>query len=302
VSGPSTPAAIDALFKLPLGEFTAARNTLVAQLKKDDKPAAASEVNALTKPSVSAWVVNQLHWRHREAFDRLIEAGKRLRRIHAKQRAGAPAHDPVNARRQVIVELSGVAEQILRDEGYGATRDLLRRVRSTLEAFSSYGSLPGAPVAGRLTDDLEPPGFEAVAGFVPKNENRSKAVPETRRAATTTRRASRAERDEHDRKSVIAAAKTAVREAERALSAARKQSHRAATKLATAAKRATTIERQRERIEKRLARISKHAASARAQASDAASIANEASQTVAGAQRALELARQRLRAAAGTGD
>jgi len=289
------------LFKLPLGEFTAARNALVAQLKKDGKPAAASEANALTKPSVSAWVVNQLHWRHRESFDRLIEAGKRLRRVHAKQRAGAAAHDPVNARRQAIAELLGVAEKILREEGYGATRDLLRRVRSTLEAFSSYASLPGAPVAGRLIDDLEPPGFEAVAGFVPKSEKRSRAVPEIRRAETT-RRASRADRDEHQRKGAIAAAKTAVREAERALSAARQQSDRAATKLGTAAKRAKAIERQRERIEKRLARVSKDAESVRAQASEAAANADNATRAVAGAQRALEQARERLRAAAGAGD
>jgi len=51
---------IDALFKLPLGEFTPARNALAARLKKAGEQAEADAVKALPKPSVAAWVVNQL--------------------------------------------------------------------------------------------------------------------------------------------------------------------------------------------------------------------------------------------------
>ncbi len=80
---PSASTDIDALFKLPLGEFTSARNALVAQLKKAGRHAEAGEVNALGKPSVSAWAVNQLYWRHRGLFNQLIVAGDRLRRAQA---------------------------------------------------------------------------------------------------------------------------------------------------------------------------------------------------------------------------
>ena len=85
MSGTSAPADIDALFQLPLGEFTAARNALAAQLKKDRRHAEASEAKALAKPSVSAWVVNQLFWRHRKLFGRLIDSGDRLRRAQAER-------------------------------------------------------------------------------------------------------------------------------------------------------------------------------------------------------------------------
>jgi hypothetical protein len=37
-------------------------------------------VKALVKPSITACAVNQLYWKHREAFDRLIATGERLRR------------------------------------------------------------------------------------------------------------------------------------------------------------------------------------------------------------------------------
>ena len=86
----STLAEIDALFKLPLGEFTSARNELAVQLKKAGKRDDAAEVKALVKPSASAWVVNQIYWRHRGLFNRLIEAGDRMRRAQAARDCRPP--------------------------------------------------------------------------------------------------------------------------------------------------------------------------------------------------------------------
>jgi hypothetical protein len=291
-------SGIEELFKLPLGEFTAARNALAAQLKKAGRAAEANEVKALPKPSASAWVVNQLYWRHRESFKRLLATGERLRRAHAKDLTGDVARDAVNARREAMMELTKLAELIvLRDGNHSATRDLMRRVTSTLEALSSYESSPAAPVPGRLTDDLQPPGFEAVAGLLPENGKRkasgqlAMALPH---AEPVTRRASAAQRDEEDRKKLVAAAKAAVRDAERALSAARKQAERAAAKAETSAKHANELEAQRAKIENQLARVSNDAKKAQAHASEAAASADAAMKSVASAERALELARQQL--------
>lgn len=68
---------VDALFRLPLAEFTGARNALAAKLKKSGRGDEAVRVKALAKPSISAWAVNQLYWNHREAFDRLIASAER---------------------------------------------------------------------------------------------------------------------------------------------------------------------------------------------------------------------------------
>lgn len=116
MSGPSAPSTdVDALFKLPLGEFTAARNALVARLRKDGRQAEANAAKALSKPSISAWVANQLYWHHRAAFDRLIEAGESLRRAQGQQMPGSSARERVDARRAAIAELAGIAANILRD-------------------------------------------------------------------------------------------------------------------------------------------------------------------------------------------
>jgi hypothetical protein len=295
VSTSSASSEIEALFKLPLGEFTSARNALAAQLRKAGRTEEANAVKALAKPSASAWVVNQLYWRHRESFSRLLAAGEKLRRAHAAQLTG----DAVVSRREAMTELTRLAELIvMRDGNHSATRDLMRRVTSTLEALSSYAASPAAPVAGRLTDDLQPPGFEAVAGLLPQSgKARGQAKVSLAHAQPATNRASSAaaaRRDEKGRKELVGAAKAAVRDAERALSAARKQAERAAAKAEKAAKHAKELEARREQIEKQLARASSDARAAQAQASEATNSANQATKSVESAERALELARQRL--------
>ena len=68
-------ARIDELYALPLAEFTAARNALAKTVKGDD----ATRVKRLEKPSLVPWAVNQLYWRERRTYDRLIASGEALR-------------------------------------------------------------------------------------------------------------------------------------------------------------------------------------------------------------------------------
>jgi hypothetical protein len=215
--------------------------------------------------------------------------------------------DAVNARREAMAELTRLAELILlRDGNHSATRDLMRRVTSTLEAVSSYASSAAAPIAGRLTDDLQPPGFEAVAGLLPQSgKARGQAkmpMPHAQPATNRASNAAAARRDEKDRKALVAAAKSAVRDAERALSAARKQAERATAKAETASNRAKELEAERAQLEKQAARVSAEAQAARAHASESATHANQAAKSVESAERALELARQRLQQAEGVRD
>ena len=298
---------IDALFKLPLGEFTPARNALAARLKKAGQQARADAAKAVPKPSVAAWVVNQLYWRHRGPFDRLIEAGDRFRQVQSAQqtRNSAAVREQLEARREAQAALVRIAADVLRDGGYSGTRDMLRRVTSTLEALATYGSLPDAPRAGRLTAELEPPGFDMVAVLLPLSGETRREAAETPPAATRALGAERApkpahrkdapdaavRRGEEERRRLVAAAKAAVREAERALRAARMQAERTAATRETAATRAKESERRRAEIEKQLAKVVTEADAARERVREAEANAQQAAQAAEGAERALELAR-----------
>jgi hypothetical protein len=161
--------SIDALFQLPLAEFTAARNTMAAQLKKSGRADESARVKALAKPSISAWTVNQLFWRHRKLYDRLMASGEQFREAQAAQLAGKSAdiRKPLEARRKALAELAQAAAGVLKDASHQPTPDTMRRVTTTLEALSTLASVPDAPRGGQLTDDVDPPGFEALAALVP---------------------------------------------------------------------------------------------------------------------------------------
>jgi hypothetical protein len=278
----SERADVDALFKLPLAEFTAARNALSAQLKKAGEQQEAADAKALTKPSVSAWAVNQLYWRHRKLFDRLLDTGERVRRA---QVTGASTREPNDARRAAVAELTEIAAALLRDGDYGATRDILRRVTTTLEALASLHGLPNAPAAGRLVDDVEPPGFDAIAGLV---------APAAKLPRRTEQASAPKQRDDGEGKGkrLLAAGKAAVREAERRLDRARKHAERAATESDAAAARAKALEAQRVQLERQLDLAAQAAAEAAERARKAAAGASEAVAEADSAERALELTRR----------
>ena len=155
---------VDALFQLPLAEFTGARNTLATGLKKSGRGDEAVRVKALAKPSISAWAVNQLYWDHREEFDQLIALGGR---IHKAQQSGkvAEMRTALDARRETLTELSDLATSVLRDAGNNPAPDTIHRITTTLEGISAYASRGDGPRPGRLTNDVDPPGFESLAGF-----------------------------------------------------------------------------------------------------------------------------------------
>lgn len=159
---------IDALYQGPLGEFTAGRNALEKRVKAEQGKEAAAAIKALEKPSMSAWAVNQLFWRYRTDFDGLLRSGDDLRASQQKRMAGrdVDVNAAIDARREALSKLTGRAATILEEAGT-ASDDIRQRVGQTLEALSVYGTSDAAPRPGRLTGDVQPPGFAALAALVP---------------------------------------------------------------------------------------------------------------------------------------
>src|SRR5258706_5674870 len=157
---------IDALFKLPLTEFVGARKALAARLKKNGLVSEAEGVKALVKPSISAWTMNQLYWRHREAFDELIATSQRLRQAQVTGKM-VNMREALDARREALSHLSALATEALRDAGHNPSLDTLRRIATTLEALSVATSISDRPTLGRLTHDIDPPGFDSLGSFTP---------------------------------------------------------------------------------------------------------------------------------------
>jgi hypothetical protein len=246
---------INALFKLPLTEFIGARKALAARLKQKGLGDEAETVKALAKPSVSAWTVNQLYWRHRDAFDELIATGQRF---HKAQTSGKMVNmrEALDARREALAHLSDLASEALRQAGHNPSLDTLRRLGTTLEALSAYASLAGGPTLGRLTEDIDPPGFDSFGPFtpgalIPRRAAQTRPAKKSVTVSSKTQRPNTAaeanRRDE--RQSRINAAKASLQQARKTLAAARaaiKSLEGAQKKAEAAAKEATKQKRAAE--------------------------------------------------------
>ena len=302
---------VDSLFRLPLAEFTGARNTLAARLKKSGRGDEAALVKALGKPSVTAWAVNQLYWNHREAFDRLIASGEHFHKAQTSRHGGklADMRTAMDARREALTQLSDLVTSLLQDAGHSPSLDIGRRITTTLEGMSAYASRSDDPRPGRLTHDVDPPGFESLASFIPsagmtgltkkpEPPTPSKKPSTVPSPATNTRRKAAPHTDvrklEATRKAAIAAAKVSLQNARKVLikAQARSQSLQAAQKKADA--EAKAAEKQSRQAEARLEK-------ARATSKDAAqrvrSVAVEveaAAKSMADAQRTVEEASEEL--------
>ena len=304
---------VDALFKLPLAEFTGARNSLAARLKRDGRADDANIVKALAKPSISAWAVNQLHWKHREAFDRLLAMSERFRQA---QIAGRIAPGLLDARREALSHLSDLATVLLRDAGHNPTPDTGHRITTTLEAVSAYATLSGGPTPGRLAQDLDPPGFESLASVIPgtsttERNDELRSVPLSQKSGgadtKTQQRPSSADdvqqvrQAEEKRRAGIAAAKATLQEARRSLTEVRSRAQRleAANKKAYAeAKEADAEARQAEKhlreAEERFKKATVASQDAAQRAERIAAEAEEAAQAVKDAEGAIEKASKEL--------
>lgn len=299
-------AEVDELFKLPLAEFTGARNALAARLKQSGRANDADLVKTLSKPSVSAWTVNQLYWNHRKAFDALLAAGQRIRNAQTSGFAGKTMRESLDGRREVLVQLSDLATSLLTEAGHSPGPDTIRRITTTLEALSALGSLADGPTLGRLSQDVDPPGFESLASFmagafttkavaeparVSSKSGGTRAGKPTRDAVEDTRQARQAE---EMRQARIVAAKLSLQAAKKSLADARANAQSLDVAQRKAHAEAKQVEKQVREAEERLkkANVVLEAATERAEA--VAAEAEEAADAAEDAKRAVEKATKEL--------
>ena len=232
---------IDRLYQLPLEEFTAARNALARTAGGD-----ASHVRQLVKPSIPAWAVNQLYWKHRELYDALIEASTALRKTHKTILGGrrADLREPSRAHEEALDAALKGALALLHEAGHPATDATRQGVLTTLRA------LPTNEPPGRLTETLQPGGFEMLQGLSiagSKGVIRAKVEPahvdSSRREAGKTSR-QKAEVDPELEGQRTEAAKT-LREAEQAF---RREEFESMRTIREADKTTRQLERAREAL------------------------------------------------------
>ena len=164
-------AELDRLYGLPLNDFTAARDELAKRLRAEGERELADQVKALRKPTVPIWVVNRLAREREVDVKRLLKAGEALAEAQAK----ATKEGFAAARRDEQHALERLA-LAARETGVGA--QAADRAIQTLRTASLTPEGRELLKRGRLTEELEPPGFEALVGMpTPPRRPKPKAPP-----------------------------------------------------------------------------------------------------------------------------
>jgi len=285
---------IDALFKLPLVEFTVGRNALALRLKKTGLHDVADRVKSIQKPSSSAWAVNQLYWKHRNAFDRLIATSQRFSRAQASQHANKAAdmREALAERREALSDLTREAGALLRDAGHNPTPDTIRRITATLEALTTGSSMADAPRAGRLTADIGPPGFESLAALAPSTVRQEQPRESTRVIPFKPPASTGASKREELRQAKTAAATAAVEHAERVLRETRTMAQEVAADLKEATEHADAMEKNRREAEQQFDKARIAAGEARQRLQKVTAEATKAAKLLENAERALAKAKE----------
>ena len=218
---------VDALYALPLDEFTAARNALAKKLGSE-------RIRKLAKPSVPAWAVNQLARRERKRLGELLKSGEALQKQVLGGKAGPAAlREAQQHERQLVRDLVQRAEGLLKDAGRTATEATLERISETLAAGAQTAEGREALRSGRLTEALEPAGFEALTGLTPRQGSPRDELAAARRAKEDRRKERRRlEQEVRKLETRAAAAEREADEASKTAANARAAADKAARRLA----------------------------------------------------------------------
>jgi hypothetical protein len=242
----SSQDPVSALYRLPLADFTAARNNLAKELRSGGDREGAEEVKRLGKPSVSAWAVNQLYWERPETFEEFLGAGSAQRK--AVQSGGSALRSAAERKRQLQGELLKSAEEILGRQGTLLSQALRQRVSRTLDTLAAWPPESEAPALGRLTHDLEPVGFDVLLGAPIARRARAGPSPSGKKHLSAPKAKSGAARRRlKEAESALAEAERSLKEVRRAERSARGKLNRAESRAEKALERAKRAELEAEK-------------------------------------------------------
>jgi hypothetical protein len=237
----------EALYGLPLAEFTPARDVRVKALLAGDRELS-DAVKALRKPSLAAWVLNLLVRREPDQVAQLISLGGSLREA-ASSLDGAQLRELTRQRRQLTAAVTTVARRHALAEGHKVTESVADEVESTLTAAMLDTGAAAAVRSGLLVrafsttglGDLDATSFVAVAEAIGHEVSAAPmklhSVPDPSAAAVRRER------------------KQAVARAEKELRIARDSLARAKTRHQGAQAQALQLESEIDELRRRLAEL-----------------------------------------------
>jgi hypothetical protein len=269
----SVTQAAQELYALPPTQFRAARDERAAQARAAGQRDTAAQIKRLSRPTVSAWLVNQLARHAAEPLGEWLDLGEQLREAQ-RTLAGGRLTELSRRRRELAGALTAAAGRLAADAGAAAGPQVMREVEGTLDTALADPDAAALVRSGQLakplsyaglgTVDLGAPAATAAGppGDQPGAQRRRPAAPRAEQQAREAQRALEeadqqlAALDERQRsvRGLVASLEQQLRQARREaeqvsgeLTRARRSRDAAARSLAAAQRRMRSSGRARER-------------------------------------------------------
>ncbi|MFE6233702.1 hypothetical protein [Cellulosimicrobium sp. NPDC057862] len=311
--GTDVDALVDGLFALPLEQFVVARTAAAKEVKASGDAVGAERVARLAKPTVAAWVVNQVARERPDDVAALVALGDELRDATAdRDRTRIKTLDRLRRERveRVVAELRDAGEVA----GRAVSATALDRLAETLTAAVMDPDAGALVRAGRLSQALQHVGFGIVdEGGEPADvvELRARTGgtgggPGDADPGTSTRRGGRGARSarvsdpadgEPPEEDAVAAAEREVEETAAEVDRFEAERDEADTRARAASDAVGQVEDELGRVEDELARLADEREDLRARLADARAAESAAQETLTAADELLDAAEERAAAA-----
>lgn len=143
-------AVAGALYALPREEFTTARDAKAREARAGGDRALATAIGRLRRPTVAAWLVNQLARRRPEELAALGELGARLRAAH-EQLDGTALRELSARRRELLTALGKATNELGAADGVPVSESVGRDLESLFTAALAEPAAQRALASGRLS-------------------------------------------------------------------------------------------------------------------------------------------------------
>ncbi len=177
---PSAEGAVvlDALYAAPFDDFVPRRRELAATLRAAGDVATSRLVAAASKPSRTAWALNQVARRRPDLVSAVFEARAKAEAAQANGE-GEALRATARAYRDRLADLVQAAGDAVREDGGELTVAQGRRISATVQAVAGAdgAGMREALVAGRLVVDVDVDNPFAGLELGPVREAREAAVP-----------------------------------------------------------------------------------------------------------------------------
>lgn len=287
---PDIDEVADELYGLPPEEFTAARTRYEKAAKAAGDRSAAADIRGLTKPTVTAWLANQLVRTHRSELEPLLELGGALRDA-TQNLDGDQLRELSRQQQKVMYALVQQARALARTAGRSVSEDAVRGLEETLRAALADEQAAHLLLAGHLTDALHSSDFGSGfgSGLGTGSDDIADVIPISRKlSGVSPSRPERPPRDEQRQR-----AEYALAEAGRALADATAARDDAQARATEAERAAVSAHKRVEELRQQLEEAGSAASDADRNRREVASALEQAERFVRGAERRSTEAKER---------